>query len=52
LIGRFRSDLGSNPTGMILSAAMMLDWLADKHGIMSRSPRTQRTMPLFGTKKL
>src|SRR6201991_4649742 len=23
----------ANPTGMILSAAMMLDWLADKHGI-------------------
>src|ERR1700750_1042520 len=22
----------ANPTGMILSAAMMLDWLADKHG--------------------
>lgn len=25
----------ANPTGMILSAAMMLDWLADKHGIES-----------------
>ena len=23
----------ANPTGMILSAAMMLDWLADRHGI-------------------
>jgi 3-isopropylmalate dehydrogenase len=23
----------ANPTGMILSAAMMLDWLADKHGL-------------------
>ncbi len=23
----------ANPTGMILSAAMMLDWLADKHGV-------------------
>ncbi|QWG19910.1 isocitrate/isopropylmalate dehydrogenase family protein [Bradyrhizobium sediminis] len=23
----------ANPTGMILSTAMMLDWLADKHGI-------------------
>jgi len=25
----------ANPTGMILSAAMMLDWLADKHGVES-----------------
>src|ERR1700733_7285447 len=25
----------ANPTGMILSTAMMLDWLADKHGIES-----------------
>ncbi|AUC95778.1 3-isopropylmalate dehydrogenase [Bradyrhizobium sp. SK17] len=25
----------ANPTAMILSAAMMLDWLADKHGIES-----------------
>lgn len=25
----------ANPTGMILSAAMMLDWLADKHGVGS-----------------
>ncbi|MET3912670.1 3-isopropylmalate dehydrogenase [Bradyrhizobium sp. S3.3.6] len=25
----------ANPTGMILSAAMMLDWLADKHGVKS-----------------
>ena len=25
----------ANPTGMILSAAMMLDWLADKHGLKS-----------------
>ncbi|KYG21275.1 3-isopropylmalate dehydrogenase [Bradyrhizobium sp. AT1] len=23
----------ANPTGMILSAAMMLDWLADRHGV-------------------
>jgi len=23
----------ANPTGMILSAAMMLDWLAEKHGV-------------------
>jgi hypothetical protein len=26
----------ANPTGMILSAAMMLDWLADKHGLEGR----------------
>ena len=25
----------ANPTAMILSTAMMLDWLADKHGIES-----------------
>ncbi len=25
----------ANPTGMILSAAMMLDWLADRHGLES-----------------
>src|ERR1700709_1453761 len=25
----------ANPTGMILSTAMMLDWLADKHGLES-----------------
>jgi len=25
----------ANPTGMILSVAMMLDWLADKHGLES-----------------
>ncbi len=25
----------ANPTGMILSAAMMLDWLGDKHGVES-----------------
>jgi 3-isopropylmalate dehydrogenase len=25
----------ANPTGMILSTAMMLDWLADKHGVES-----------------
>jgi 3-isopropylmalate dehydrogenase len=25
----------ANPTGMLLSAAMMLDWLADKHGLES-----------------
>ena len=34
----------ANPTGMILSAAMMLDWLADKHGLEScrGSRRTHR----------
>ena len=34
----------ANPTGMILSTAMMLDWLADKHGLefRSRGRRTHR----------
>ena len=32
----------ANPTGMILSAAMMLDWLADKHGLEGRG-RSRRT---------
>ena len=34
----------ANPTGMILSAAMMLDWLADKHGLEAGggSRRTDR----------
>jgi 3-isopropylmalate dehydrogenase len=27
----------ANPTGMILSAAMMLDWLGDKHGVQGAS---------------
>lgn len=32
----------ANPTGMILSAAMMLDWLADKHGIESATEAGER----------
>jgi len=32
----------ANPTGMILSAAMMLDWLADKHGIEAASEAGER----------
>jgi len=32
----------ANPTGMILSAAMMLDWLADKHGIESAAEAGER----------
>src|SRR5271155_750774 len=32
----------ANPTGMILSAAMMLDWLADKHGIESAAEAVPR----------
>ena len=43
----------ANPTGMILSTAMMLDWLADKHGIeaprkrlKASSARSTRSMPM------
>lgn len=32
----------ANPTAMILSAAMMLDWLGDKHGIASASEAASR----------
>jgi 3-isopropylmalate dehydrogenase len=32
----------ANPTGMILSAAMMLDWLADKHGLESATEAAER----------
>src|SRR5580692_5489600 len=32
----------ANPTGMILSAAMMLDWLADKHGIEAAAEAGER----------
>jgi 3-isopropylmalate dehydrogenase len=32
----------ANPTGMILSAAMMLDWLADKHGIEQATEAAER----------
>ncbi len=32
----------ANPTAMILSAAMMLDWLADKHGIESAAQAGER----------
>jgi 3-isopropylmalate dehydrogenase len=32
----------ANPTGMILSAAMMLDWLADKHGVESAAEAGER----------
>src|SRR5215470_6542808 len=32
----------ANPTAMILSAAMMLDWLADKHGIESAAEAGER----------
>src|SRR3979490_1450939 len=32
----------ANPTGMILSAAMMLDWLADKHGIDAAAQAGER----------
>ena len=31
----------ANPTGMILSAAMMLDWLADKHGLESAAEASE-----------
>src|ERR1700755_1099311 len=33
----------ANPTGMILSAAMMLDWLRDKHGLESAAEAGERT---------
>jgi 3-isopropylmalate dehydrogenase len=32
----------ANPTGMILSAAMMLDWLADKHGLETAAEAGER----------
>jgi 3-isopropylmalate dehydrogenase len=32
----------ANPTGMILSAAMMLDWLADKHGLEGAAEQSAR----------
>jgi 3-isopropylmalate dehydrogenase len=32
----------ANPTAMILSAAMMLDWLADKHGLNSAAEAGER----------
>jgi 3-isopropylmalate dehydrogenase len=32
----------ANPTGMILSAAMMLDWLADKHGLEGAAGQSER----------
>jgi 3-isopropylmalate dehydrogenase len=32
----------ANPTGMILSAAMLLDWLADKHGVESAAEAGER----------
>ena len=32
----------ANPTAMILSAAMMLDWLADKHGVESAAEAAER----------
>jgi 3-isopropylmalate dehydrogenase len=32
----------ANPTGMILSAAMMLDWLADKHGLEAAAQAGER----------
>jgi 3-isopropylmalate dehydrogenase len=32
----------ANPTGMILSAAMMLDWLGDKHGLESATDAAER----------
>src|SRR5467141_3623037 len=32
----------ANPTGMILSAAMMLDWLADKHGLEGAAEAGER----------
>src|SRR5689334_23963972 len=35
-------DRKSNPTAMILSAAMMLDWLADTHGIESAAEASDR----------
>jgi 3-isopropylmalate dehydrogenase len=32
----------ANPTGMILSAAMLLDWLADKHGLEAAAEAAER----------
>src|SRR5438552_3762780 len=32
----------ANPTGMILSTAMMLDWLADKHGLEAAAEAGER----------
>jgi 3-isopropylmalate dehydrogenase len=32
----------ANPTGMILSAAMMLDWLGDKHGLEGAAEASER----------
>jgi 3-isopropylmalate dehydrogenase len=32
----------ANPTAMILSVAMMLDWLADKHGLESPTEAAER----------
>ena len=32
----------ANPTAMILSAAMMLDWIADKHGLSSAAEAAAR----------
>ncbi|MGA9329514.1 MAG: isocitrate/isopropylmalate family dehydrogenase, partial [Bradyrhizobium sp.] len=32
----------ANPTGMILSTAMMLNWLADKHGLESATEAGER----------
>src|SRR6185503_7094466 len=32
----------ANPTAMILSTAMMLDWLADKHGVESAAEAGER----------
>src|SRR5471030_1577130 len=32
----------ANPTGMILSAAMMLDWLADRHGLEGAAEAGER----------
>src|SRR4249919_1520652 len=32
----------ANPTGMILSAAMMLDWLAEKHGVEGAAEAGER----------
>src|SRR6201988_737912 len=32
----------ANPTGMILSAAMMLDWLADKHGLEGAAEASEK----------
>jgi 3-isopropylmalate dehydrogenase len=32
----------ANPTAMILSVAMMLDWLADTHGIDSAAEASDR----------